>query len=41
MLVFQVVKLLEKPQVGHGGGVLDSLGGVKIVENSYIELLGA
>jgi hypothetical protein len=41
VLVFQVVQLLEKPQVGHRRGVLARLGGVKLVKNSYIELLGA
>ena len=42
MLVFQVVQLFEKSQVGHRGGVLASLIiDVKLVKNSYIELLGA
>jgi hypothetical protein len=42
VLVFQVVQLFEKPQVGHRSGVLASLIiDVKLVKNSYIELLGA
>jgi hypothetical protein len=42
VLVFQVVQLFEKSQVGHRGGVLASLIiDVKLVKNSYIELLGA
>ena len=39
MLIFQVVQLFQKSQVGHRSGIYASLGDLKLVKISYIELL--
>ncbi len=40
MLVFEVVQLFKKPQIGHRRGLLLSHSGVILVKNIYIEFLG-